>query len=475
VSITEHLMRLGGGSVTLRPDTPPSITNKVRALVDDSSGGVGASVIFTDLRQPLSGLTDAMVHSAATFTGKITKLPDRTSIEFEGLGWWLDDTPNISISETAGGPDDWVTALAGNLTPGTCASTPTYSRTFPANTATRREMLNAAAAGGGWEYRIMPDGSIDASPTLFSTTPTVIVTKKSTGSTGSVRGISGGIVSQELDVSNLATRATAVTAGSGSSIVTGSATQAISLRNLAGGAPEIGLVLDAPSEAGGNASDVAAKFLALQEVRRSVRVSSLTHFLPQFVVPGDYVWVYDLAAGLFDTNNRINFEGQIINPVKVRLLSYSRPVEHGGVYIRPNAAVPEYLDLTDYVEFESGETSWEVGGWTPHFGAVNRSNPSIEGRATDTVGSVVISGSVAYNGASASGDGTLTSYGVTFAGTPVLVATVSQSGTGANNGYYVKIDSNSATQFKFRHYQTDGYWDDGVAGTINWIATGTLA
>jgi len=377
-------MRLGGGSVTLRPDTPVSMTNEIRALVDDAAGGVGASVLFTDIRLGRSGLTDAAVHGEATFAGKITKLPNRTSIEFDGLGWWLDDTPTANITLTSGGPDDWVGVLRGNLAAGTCAATPAYTRTFLANTATRREMLDFAAAGGGWEYRIMPDASIDASATLFSTTPTVLVTRKSEGSTGTIRAIVGGIVNQEIDASRLATRAKTLTKGSGSAIATGTATQVLSLKTPAGGTPVLGIVVNAPSEVSGNANAAAAAALALRKTHRSVRVSSLTHFLPRFVIPGDYVWVYDLAAGLFDTDNQVTVEGSIISPIKVRLLSYTRPVERGGVYIRPNAATPNYIDVTDFVQFESGETTWEVGDWVPHFGSVNRSNPEVEDRLSRT-------------------------------------------------------------------------------------------
>lgn len=88
---------------------------------------------------------------------------------------------------------------------------------------------------------------------------------------------------------------------------------------------------------------------------------------------------------------------------------------------------------------------------------------------------VTISGSVTYDGLSSTGYGPLHSFPSTWASAPILVATVFQTTASANAGYYVKVINISASAFRFRHYQTDGFWDDGVTGTIYWIAHGTLA
>lgn len=390
VSVTEHLMRPGSGSVQFNPDLPISASQEIMALVDENAGGIGAHVVITRVRVDPALIGDAAVLAGAAYTGRITARPSRTSLEFEGIGSWLDTYNDAEITRTTGTPTQWLGDLLTNsLTAGTVSGGSNVTKTFPAHITTRREALDVIAGLGGWEYRIMPDFTVDAAPaaSLFrevGDTGTIVVTRKAEGSDGALRGVDGSMLDQEIQVGNLATKAVALAEGQGVSIAKGTATAARSLRAPLGGAAAFVTVFSAPGEETANANTAASNFLNLQGMRRKVNVASSTHHLPRYVVPGDEVYIYDLAAGLYDTTQQVQFRGETIFPATVRLLSYTWPIERGvGVYIRSNEASgsADYIDVTDWVAWENGDTWWTVGDWAPkNYGRVNRTDPEIETR-----------------------------------------------------------------------------------------------
>jgi hypothetical protein len=386
--ITEHLMRPGNGDVRFIPGVPVGTTEQIRRLVDENAGGVGASLVITPVRVDPGQVGDAATLAAAIYAGPIVGRESRLSLQVAGLAVWLDSYLDTAVTRSAGTPTQWVGDLVANgLSVGTITGGSNVSRTFPAHSVGRREALDAWAALAGVEYRVNPDLTVDAAAaaTLFVSPPVVVVTRRDEGPDGLLRGVEGGLVDQALTQlgPNIATKAVALAEGVGVAIAKGTATRAISLRTPTGGAPAIVTVLSAPSEESGNADTVASNFLNLQGMRRRVTVSSSTHGLPRFVRPGDEVWLWDVVSGLFDTSNPVQFRGETIYPTLVRLLSYTWPIEQGyGVYVRPNAAAPTWIDVTDWVEWETGsETWWTVGDWSPpSYGPTNRTAPDIEQR-----------------------------------------------------------------------------------------------
>tara|TARA_R110001592_G_scaffold227328_1_gene483518 strand:- start:129 stop:620 length:492 start_codon:yes stop_codon:yes gene_type:complete len=95
--------------------------------------------------------------------------------------------------------------------------------------------------------------------------------------------------------------------------------------------------------------------------------------------------------------------------------------------------------------------------------------------AVDYNRAVIQAGEALYDGTSSTGYGSLNTFPNAFTAAPYIVATVENSGSAIDQGYYVKTISVSATSFRFRHYATSGYWDDSVTANVHWIAFGTLA
>lgn len=386
--ITEHLMRPGSGSVAFTGSLPTSVSEAIRKLVDENHGAdaVGASIVITPTHLDAETLSDAEIRGQALYVGPVTGRPTRTSLECAGLSRWLDTYLDSTVTRSAGTPTQWLgDLLANGLSAGTVTGGSNVSRTFPAHSVVRREALDAWARLAGVEYRVNPDFTVDtaAASTLFVSPPAVIVTRKAEG-LAELRGVDGSMLDQALTQlgPSIATKAVALATGSGAAIAKGTATRSVNLKTPTGGAPALVTVLSAPSEASANANTVASNFLNLQGMRRQINVSSNTHILSRYVRPGDEVYVFDIAAGLYDTDNPVQFRGATVFPALVRLLSYSWPIERGmGVYVRPNAASPAYVDVTDWVAWEDGDTWWTVGDWSPpSYGPTNRSHPEIEER-----------------------------------------------------------------------------------------------
>lgn len=394
MSVTEHLMRPGSGSLQLASSTPTAITNQIRALVDEGFGtsAVGAAVVITRHHIDPNVVDDDVLLSTAVYNGPITARPSRLSLEFSGLGAWLDSYLDSAASRTSGTPSQWMsTLLANGLTAGTVTATgmSNITRTFPAHSTTRREALDAWVALAGGEYRINPDLTVDVatSDRLFreaGDAGTIVVTRHGDGPDGTLRGVDSSLLDQELTQlgPSLPTKAVALGSGNGTTITKGTATTSRNVKTPAGGTPTMVTVFSAPSEASGNVNSLASNFLALQGMRRKVNISSSTHNLARHVEPGDEVYVFDPQNGLYDTSNPVSYRGETIFPIVVRLLSFTWPIQDGyGVYVRPNAATPEYIDLTDHVAWETGDTWWTVGDWSPPFyGRTNRRDPDIEWR-----------------------------------------------------------------------------------------------
>lgn len=384
--ISEHLMRPGTWSLGFTSSVPVSITSQIERAME-GAGGAGCHVVVTPTLVDVDSLGVTAVLASASYTGRVTKRPSRTSVEGVGILDWLNTYPTATIAGTTSTPTQWVDALVANgLTAGAINNTgaSNVTRTFPAHLATRRELLDTVASAGSWEYRVQPDFTIDAAvaSTLFTsfTDPTLVVTRKEEGPDGVHRGVDGGMLDQELNDSQLATAIKVLAEDLGAGPVVGTASAALTLKTWDGATPVLVDVVSSPATPDADKNTIAQATLNLRGARRKVSVSSSTYALHRFARPGDYVWLYDPTTGLYDVSNQIQFRGETIAPAKVRLLSWSWPIEAGlGVYLLLNGATPTLVDLSDWVEFESGDTFWTVGDWSPpSYGRVNRMNPEIE-------------------------------------------------------------------------------------------------
>ena len=113
---------------------------------------------------------------------------------------------------------------------------------------------------------------------------------------------------------------------------------------------------------------------------------------------GDNIFVYDPEVGFVDDLTKAIadgrsepyeaiWQGQYINPEKIRIIGISYPIEDSfGVYLRKVTSTSpyqvRYIDLSDYVIFETGNTSLDVGDLGKQIGDDLRFSNQLSGTTT---------------------------------------------------------------------------------------------
>jgi hypothetical protein len=357
VTITQRLMKPGGFTLQLKPGAPKSVMQQID-LFDH--------VVITRTRLlPVDAYSDADVLGQSQFTGVIESL-SRTANSLSGfdLSYWLGtpdgrgDLLDSAVSRTSGTLSNWVGDLRpSSLSAGTVTNTSTLTASY--QWMTRREALDAVCQSVSAEWRVNPDFTLDAGPSssLFVTTPTSVITRRPQGTDGPYRGYD--VVGLDLDES-ASTYVTKVFVVADAASV-GSATGSTSYKDGLNNSVVLEEFVSSPRE--DNPTTVATAVVAERNaLRKELRLSSSTYNVSRFVSPGDWVYVWDERAGLVDQAVQITYNGSLISPVALRVYSVTYPIEQGvGVYVRQSGSTASYVDVTDWVEWESSPVLWEVG------------------------------------------------------------------------------------------------------------------
>jgi hypothetical protein len=352
-------MKPGGFTVQLKAGTPKSVMSAIDKF---------DHVVITRTRlTPVDAYSDANVLGQSIYTGVIEDM-SRTSNSLAGfdLSYWLGtpdgrgDLLDTAVTRTAGTLSQWIGDLRpASLSAGTVTNTGTSTVTNTYQWVTRREAIDAVCRAAGAEWRVNPNGTVDAalSTTLFTSTPEVIITRRPQGVDGSLRGFDISSIETGESVSTYVTKAIVV----GDGLAVGSATGSTSYKDLLNGTVVMEAFVNAPKEEAPSA--VATAVVAERNtVRRELTLSSRTYNVSRFIEPGDWAWVWDEQAGLSDQSNQVTYNGQLITPIKLRVYSVTFPIEQGvGVYVRRSGATATYTDVSEWVEWETGDVRWEVG------------------------------------------------------------------------------------------------------------------
>lgn len=389
MSVTQRLMKPGSFSISLQPGYLQSITGQI-ARFDHI-------VITPTPLDPIEGFSDAAILAQAIYTGVIRKMPSPRTFEGADLSSWLGTEDGLGNNfgatlEVTQSMSAWVSSIltsAGNgITAGTLTNTGLSSLTGAPSWCSPREAIDWVMRSTGAEYRMMPDGTLDAAkaPDLFVSTPTTVVTRYEEGQDGTLRGLEGSLIVTSADVEQYTTEVQVIGAGMGGSVVVETATGSTTFKTFTNTTPVFRRFVNAPSEVDA-APAVAATQLGLwNQERTEVALTSRTYNVTRVVSAGDYVWVYDQAAGLVDPVNKVDYRGGVITPIKMRVHALTWPVHAGlGVYLRKSGVTPTYIDLTPFVEWEQGEVRWDVG-------AAPRASNDVDAK---------LAGSTAYLGANA--------------------------------------------------------------------------
>lgn len=368
--VVEVVRALGSWDLNLSERTPQHV-------VDLLQGGRFGHIAVDAARDNPEVLGDELL-SSARFVGVLrgsSYESSRLALKGSGMSFWLgaeDSLGDVFETALAFAGQTFSATITGLLPPGGAVTagtitTPTGASPYVGTHRyqTPRQAIDYVCDLFSCDWRVNGDATLDAGlpEDLYVTDPQAAVIRRAEGVDMGLRALPGS-ARLDSDVEDFTTRVVTLAEGEGSSIAVGEADISVNPYVDMHGNPITLTRLVSESNTSATNADARAA-LALQQYttpREQVSLSTTTHDIRGDLQPGDSVWVYDPDAGLVDWDNEIVFRGDRISPVKLRVFQVSWPVEQGmGVYFRTPAGV--WVDLTDYVEFEEGQTNLTVGGY----------------------------------------------------------------------------------------------------------------
>jgi hypothetical protein len=381
VPITESLGALGKWDLTLRASTPREIRDQLQYF--------GHITVHTGRVQP--ELVGDGLLASSRYTGVLRgKGESDEGFDLTGCGmeFWLGDEDDKGVviedpltftAETYTQTVRDLLALTTSVTEGTFhAVTGTFTNTF--QYMVLRKAIGFVTSTGGIEYRVNGDASMDLGlvSDLYVTDPKCFVVKRNAGVDMDLRAFRGNS-DVDSDVEDFTTRVVLLAASTDITVATGDADIAPGLnpfKDLHGQPVKLTRMVSESTTDSTNADARAQLQLnRFSDTRDALTLSTQEYDIAGSVRIGDYLWVFNPDIGLVDLNNEAVFRGELMNPIKLRLIETTWPVAPGFMvaYRDPNGV---WLDLTDYVMFESGQTAVKVGGY----------NRSLVGSSTEVIG-----------------------------------------------------------------------------------------
>jgi hypothetical protein len=374
VAVTEVLKALGSWDLKLLPGVPRDTLDAI-----DYFGHVAIVPGRLDPAQYGDNLLTAARYVGVVRTktigddGRTTESGDDISVGGVGMAFWLGDEDNKGdIFENAVTPASASFAATINmLLPASGAVTAgTYYSVAGAYTGRHQyetprtaisyvcDTMSTSSVPVSW--RVNGNGTLDAGPdsSLFVTTPTCVIVTKGAGEDMTLRALPGSL-DVTRDVEDYSTRVVLLAEGEGSSVATGAAdiSPATGYKDIHGNPLKLTRLVSESDTATTNANIRAALQLSrFTSTRNALTLSTADYDVHGSFVVGDRVWVYDPDAGLIDTTTEITFRGMRLNPLKLQVTETNWAVT-AGYTVAYRSAAGVWTDLTDYIEFETDDTS----------------------------------------------------------------------------------------------------------------------
>jgi hypothetical protein len=377
-------MGIGQWELQMKTDTPRPIMDRL----DPRVSGFG-HIVITNTEADVT-LGEGLL-SFARYTGVLRSQPSEFQIGGPGLGMWIEDEDGKGPSYpgalfTAGGTfAQWVSKLRpASLIAG--FTEVITSKTFQTayEKTTLRKPLDEVCAYFGTEWRVSPSFRFDIGypASLFRATPKAVVVAKA-GDGGRDYNVTGivGDMTLSRDVEDVVRRVVLFThydpdpenndvddVNVITPSVSGISDANYPYRDPRGDSLTMDELVDEGEMASGTEQDyVQALFAPKKYARQEISLDGTQYDIGNDVAVGDPLYVFDQARGIYNLDNPVSYRGQTIFPEVIRCVGLRWPIRRGmGVYLRryvkPSGAwVPEWTDLTNYVDWDTGTTSVEVG------------------------------------------------------------------------------------------------------------------
>lgn len=366
MSVNEVVQGLGSWTVQLSEETPKEILDRLQYF--------GHIAIHTGRVNP-DEYGDNLL-TQARYVGVLTKRDSDQSTKLSGqsMELWLgdgDDKGEVFESAISINGQSFANSIRALLGSGTAVVEGTLHSVAGTYSGrhqweSRRKAIRYVCQIFNAEYRVNGNATLDAGTQaqLYRAAPVCAIVRK--GAEGRDLDLTGlpGDMELSRDVEDFTTRVVLLAEGEGNTTATGSANISSNPYLDIRGNPiqRTRLISESATSTGNAQARAQLQLNRFTGTRNALRLST-TEFnidIDGAFRPGDMVWVYDPDAGLLDLNNEITFRGQRINPIALRTVEASWPITE-GMTVAYRHQDGSWIDLTDYVKFESGQTTIGVG------------------------------------------------------------------------------------------------------------------
>lgn len=370
MAITESHRALGSWSLALSPTTPRTVLDALQHF--------GHVSIHTGRVEP--ALVGDGLLASSEYTGVLREKTfgdDWHDIGGPGMAFWLgDEDGKGSVYETAVTfAGELPTQAVRDLLPASGAVTEgsfhpvagLYSGTHQWESP--RSAIDYVCTTMDAEWRVNGDGTLDFGSTedLFVTNPTCIVVRCGAGVDMDLKALQGK-ASTMIDTEDFTTRVVLLAMGTEAATATADVDINPALnpyKDLHGNPVALTrLVSESTTDASNAPARAQLQLNRFSGTRDALTLSAKDYDVFGAARAGDYVWVFDPDIGLFDLDNEITFRGERLYPAKLRLTEVTWPVQGPGRTVSYRAPDGTWLDLTDYVLWETGDASLKVGGYS---------------------------------------------------------------------------------------------------------------
>ena len=289
-----------------------------------------------------------------------------------------------NVLDTTGTPKGLLRDESGNQGPikkGTITDTGT-NYTGSHYTESALKAIKYVCQEVGAEFKISTTGFLSAGPSssLFaghSTDPTSIIVRNQSGEDPNITGLTTTSLVAQYDASEFVNKVELVASKYGFEANYGQATASSNpYKDIFGNTLKRTQYISDPQTPGTSKTTRASAYLnELNEIKKTLNVSLEEYDIAGDFSVGDKIFIHDPDIGFVDTeadriaDSRSNlfettYQGQILNPTKIRILGLTWPVKNGyGVFYRKSDG--SYIELTDYMLWETGDVQLEIGDVAP--------------------------------------------------------------------------------------------------------------
>jgi hypothetical protein len=376
MAVTEVLRALGSWELRLKESTPRSVWDAIEHL-----GHIAIHAGPVDVRVAKDSLL-----ASARYVGVVRSVSndDSFGLSGSGLAFWLGDEEGKGavleslLTITAQTFENSVRLIVPSASSAILEGTyfnlpgppPPFTGTF--QWQTQREALNYLSDMMGADWKILGTGRLMAGPaaSLFVTDPKTVVTRRLNGVDLSMRGYAGRLATSR-DVDEFTTRVVLLGDDGSGGVSTGTADILPGLnpyKDLHGATVRVTRMVQEnatdPSNADARAQLQLNRFT---RPRDALELSTSEYDVKGDLEVGDYLWVYDPDLDIVDPANERIFRSARISPMSLRLTEMTWPVSV-GMHVAYRDGLGNWIDLTDYLQPEDGDTTLVVSGFNKSLG-----------------------------------------------------------------------------------------------------------